>query len=43
VVELVCPEQVPFDKDNFPVDNLFVLDELAHQRLDTLSCLCLDV
>jgi hypothetical protein len=25
------------------LDNLFVLDELAHQRLDPLSCLCLDV
>ena len=28
--ELVRPDQVPFDKDNFPVDNLFVVDELAH-------------
>jgi hypothetical protein len=39
----VQPEKVPFDKDNIPLDNLFVLDELAHQRLDPLSCLCLDV
>ena len=35
--------KVPFDKNNIPVDNLFVLDELAYQRLDPLSCLCLDV
>jgi hypothetical protein len=25
------------------LDNLFGLDELAHQPLDSLSCLCLDV
>ena len=26
-----------------PLDKLFGLDELAHQRLDPLSCLCLAV
>ncbi len=41
--QLLGSKQVPFEKDNIPSDTPSVLDVLAHQCLDPLSHLCLNV